>query len=128
MAQALFLDEACVRQLVTMEDALAAVEEVFGEQGRGRVVNVPRVRAPVKGGTLRITAPETDPSATQAQIAASTTSSGPTSSTGAARCSTRRTPVPTIRIWMGRRWFSTWVHPTLQPMGCCDCFWNWMVK
>lgn len=56
MAGALFLDEACVRQLVTMEDALAAVEEVFGEQGRGQVVNVPRVRAPVKGGTLRITA------------------------------------------------------------------------
>lgn len=56
MAQALFLDEACVRQLVTMEDALAAVEEVFAEQGRGRVFNVPRVRAPVKGGTLRITA------------------------------------------------------------------------
>ncbi|MEK6592376.1 MAG: ornithine cyclodeaminase family protein [Pseudomonadota bacterium] len=53
---ALFLDEACARQLVTMEDALAAVEEVFGEQGRGHVVNVPRVRAPVKGGILRITA------------------------------------------------------------------------
>lgn len=56
MSNALFLDEACVRQLVTMEDALAAVEEVFGEQGRGGVFNVPRVRAPVKGGTLRITA------------------------------------------------------------------------
>jgi ornithine cyclodeaminase/alanine dehydrogenase-like protein (mu-crystallin family) len=56
MANALFLDEACVRQLVTMEDALVAVEEVFGEQGRGQAMNVPRVRAPVKGGTLRITA------------------------------------------------------------------------
>ena len=56
MANALFLDEACVRQLVTMDDALAAVEEVFGEQGRGHVLNVPRVRAPVKGGILRITA------------------------------------------------------------------------
>jgi alanine dehydrogenase len=56
MSNALFLDEACVRQLVTMEDALAAVEEVFGAQGRGGVFNVPRVRAPVKGGTLRITA------------------------------------------------------------------------
>ncbi len=56
MAGALFLDEACVRQLVTMEDALAAVEEVFGAQGRGGVFNVPRVRAPVKGGILRITA------------------------------------------------------------------------
>jgi ornithine cyclodeaminase/alanine dehydrogenase-like protein (mu-crystallin family) len=39
-----------------MEDALAAVEEVFREQGRGNVVNVPRVRAPLKGGVLRITA------------------------------------------------------------------------
>ncbi len=56
MAEALFLDEACVRRLVTMEDALAAVEEVFVEQGRGHVINVPRVRVPVKGGTLRITA------------------------------------------------------------------------
>jgi alanine dehydrogenase len=56
MPNALFLDEACVRQLVTMEDALGAVEEVFGAQGRGGVFNVPRVRAPVKGGTLRITA------------------------------------------------------------------------
>ena len=54
--RALFLDEACVRQLVTMEDALAAVEEVFGAQGRGGVFNVPRVCAPVKGGILRITA------------------------------------------------------------------------
>jgi len=56
MAEALFLDEACVRRLVTMDDALAAVEEVFAAQGRGGVFNVPRVRAPVKGGTLRITA------------------------------------------------------------------------
>lgn len=53
---ALFLDERCVAGLLTMEDALAAVEEVFGEQGRGRAVNVPRVRAPLKGGVLRITA------------------------------------------------------------------------
>ncbi len=53
---AIFLDEKCVRDLVTMQDALEAVEEVFREQGNGNVVNVPRVRAPVKGGTLRITA------------------------------------------------------------------------
>jgi ornithine cyclodeaminase/alanine dehydrogenase-like protein (mu-crystallin family) len=53
---ALFLDERCVAGLLTMEDALAAVEEVFREQGRGNVVNVPRVRAPLKGGVLRITA------------------------------------------------------------------------
>lgn len=53
---AIFLDERCVASLVTMDDALAAVEEVFREQGRGGVVNVPRVRAPIKGGVLRITA------------------------------------------------------------------------
>jgi ornithine cyclodeaminase/alanine dehydrogenase-like protein (mu-crystallin family) len=53
---ALFLDERCIAGLLTMDDALAAVEEVFREQGRGGVVNVPRVRAPLKGGVLRITA------------------------------------------------------------------------
>ncbi|MBT4907037.1 MAG: ornithine cyclodeaminase family protein [Rhodospirillaceae bacterium] len=52
----LFLDENCVAELVGMDDALAAVEEVFGEVGRGSVTNVPRVRAPLKDGTLRITA------------------------------------------------------------------------
>lgn len=53
---ALFIDERCIAGLLTMDDALSAVEEVFREQGRGHVVNVPRVRAPLKGGVLRITA------------------------------------------------------------------------
>lgn len=52
----LFLDEKCVADLIGMDDALEAVEEVFGEVGRGNVTNVPRVRAPLKNGTLRITA------------------------------------------------------------------------
>jgi ornithine cyclodeaminase/alanine dehydrogenase-like protein (mu-crystallin family) len=39
-----------------MPDALEAVEEVFRAQGNGEVYNVPRVRAPVKGGIVRITA------------------------------------------------------------------------
>lgn len=52
----LFLDEKCVARLVSMDDALVAVEEVFGEVGRGTVTNVPRVRAPLGDGTLRITA------------------------------------------------------------------------
>ena len=52
----ILLDEQCIKSLVTMDDALEAVEEVFREQGRGQVINVPRVRAPVKGGILRITA------------------------------------------------------------------------
>ncbi len=52
----LFLDENCVAELVGMDDALGAVEEVFGEAGRGNVTNVPRIRAPLGDGTLRITA------------------------------------------------------------------------
>ena len=51
----LFMDEECVTGLVTMDDALEVLDELFREQGRDRVVNVPRVRAPVKGGILRIT-------------------------------------------------------------------------
>jgi len=56
MSRAIFLNEQAVKDLVSMPDALAAVEEVFREQGNGHVVNVPRVRAPLQGGTLRITA------------------------------------------------------------------------
>jgi alanine dehydrogenase len=52
----IFLDEASVAKLVTMPDALEAVEEVFGELGKANVVNVPRVRAPLNEGILRITA------------------------------------------------------------------------
>jgi alanine dehydrogenase len=51
----IFMDEECVTGLVTMDDALEVLDELFREQGRDRVVNVPRVRAPVKGGILRIT-------------------------------------------------------------------------
>jgi hypothetical protein len=53
---AILLDEQCIRGLIGMPDALAAVEEVFRAQGNGGVLNVPRVRAPVKGGIVRITA------------------------------------------------------------------------
>lgn len=51
-----FLDEATIAKLLSMGDALAAVEEVFGELGKGNVTNVPRVRAPLNDGVLRITA------------------------------------------------------------------------
>ena len=53
---AILLDEQCIRSLIGMPDALAAVEEVFRAQGNGGVLNVPRVRAPVMGGIVRITA------------------------------------------------------------------------
>jgi len=52
----IFLSEADVVRLVGMDDALAATEEVFREAGNGHVTNVPRVRAPLNDGTLRITA------------------------------------------------------------------------
>ena len=52
----LFLDEQCVSGLVTMQDALEVVEEAFREQGASNVINVPRVRAPLRDGVLRITA------------------------------------------------------------------------
>lgn len=52
----IFLDEACVKSLVGMDDALAATEEVFLNVGKGSVTNVPRVRVPLNDGTLRITA------------------------------------------------------------------------
>jgi ornithine cyclodeaminase/alanine dehydrogenase-like protein (mu-crystallin family) len=52
----IFLDEATVTRLVGMDDALDATEEVFREAGKHNVTNVPRVRAPLSDGTLRITA------------------------------------------------------------------------
>ena len=52
----IFLDEATVTRLVGMTDALEATEEVFREAGRRNVTNVPRIRAPLRDGTLRITA------------------------------------------------------------------------
>jgi len=52
----IFLDEKAVTRLVGMKDALEATEEVFREAGKGNVTNVPRVRAPLNEGTLRITA------------------------------------------------------------------------
>lgn len=53
---ALFLDEYSVSGLVSMQDALDAVEEVFREQASGSASNMPRMRAPLKEGVLRITA------------------------------------------------------------------------
>ena len=52
----IFLDEDAIAGLLTMQTALSAVEEVFAAQGRNEVVNIPRIRTPVKGGILRITA------------------------------------------------------------------------
>ena len=52
----LFLDERTVSTLVNMDDALQSTEAVFHDAGQSGVVNVPRVRAPLAKGILRITA------------------------------------------------------------------------
>lgn len=52
----IFLDESSVARLLTMQDAIDAVEEVFFNLGKGNVTNVPRVRVPLNEGILRITA------------------------------------------------------------------------
>lgn len=52
----LFLDEGTVSTLVNMDDALRTTEAVFDDAGQNRVVNIPRVRAPLAAGFLRITA------------------------------------------------------------------------
>jgi ornithine cyclodeaminase/alanine dehydrogenase-like protein (mu-crystallin family) len=53
---ALFLDEHSIAGLLTMDDALAAIEDVFREDGMGRVASVPRTREPLSKGILRIAA------------------------------------------------------------------------
>ena len=53
---ALFLDEQNIAGLLTMDDALAAIEDVFREDGMGRVASVPRTREPLNKGILRIAA------------------------------------------------------------------------
>ena len=52
----LFLDESTVAKLVDMDDALESTEAVFRDAGHNGVINVPRVRAPLAKGILRITA------------------------------------------------------------------------
>ena len=52
----LFLDEAAVAAVLTMDDALAAVAEAFAARGRGAVTNLPRAVLRHSGGTVRITA------------------------------------------------------------------------
>lgn len=52
----LFLDEATVAKLVNMDDALQSTEAVFRDAGHDDVINIPRVRAPLAKGILRITA------------------------------------------------------------------------
>jgi ornithine cyclodeaminase/alanine dehydrogenase-like protein (mu-crystallin family) len=50
----LYLTEEQVEGLVTMADAMAAVEECFRHQGEGRATNEPRRRVRVPGGLLHV--------------------------------------------------------------------------
>jgi len=52
----LFLDETTVLGLIDMDDAIAEVEDAFHASGTGEASTVPRMRAPLGNGTLRITA------------------------------------------------------------------------
>ncbi len=52
----LFLTESDVDDLLTMEETIDAVEEVFKEQGQGKVANTPRWRTTGRGGMLHIMA------------------------------------------------------------------------
>lgn len=51
---AIFLTEQDVTQLLTMEDALAAVEAVFKSQAKGEATNEPRRRVRASGATLHV--------------------------------------------------------------------------
>ncbi len=50
----LYLTEADVASLLTIEDALEAVEECFHRLARGTVDNRPRMRLPLEGGQLAV--------------------------------------------------------------------------
>ena len=50
----LYLTEAEVGELLTVEDALAAVEECFQRLARGSIVNRPRTRTRVDGGVFAV--------------------------------------------------------------------------
>lgn len=52
----LFLEEAAIAELLTMDDALAAVSEGFAGRARGAVGNLPRALLRHSGGTIRVTA------------------------------------------------------------------------
>lgn len=52
---AIFLSEADIAGLVTIEDAIDAVEEVFRISGEGAVINPPRQQIDIPDGYLRLT-------------------------------------------------------------------------
>lgn len=53
-AMAIYLTEAEISQLLTMEDTLQVLEELFAARARGEIVNRPRVRVPIQAGTYNV--------------------------------------------------------------------------
>lgn len=51
---AIYLTEAEISQLLTMDDAIAVLEELFAARARGEIVNRPRIRVPIEGGTYNL--------------------------------------------------------------------------
>ena len=52
---AVFLSEADIKSLVTIEDAIDAVSDVFKISGDGDVINPPRQQIDIPEGYLRLT-------------------------------------------------------------------------
>lgn len=53
---AIYLTEADISGLLTMQDTLEVLEEMFAARARGEVVNKPRVRVPFPGGNYNLMA------------------------------------------------------------------------
>jgi alanine dehydrogenase len=51
---ALYLTEADIGDLLTMSDVLATLEEAFRARARGEIVNRPRIRIPISGGSYNL--------------------------------------------------------------------------
>ena len=51
---AIYLTEAEIGELLTMEDTLTVLEELFAARARGEIVNRPRVRVPITAGTYNV--------------------------------------------------------------------------
>lgn len=51
---AIYLTETQISQLLTMEDTLTVLEELFAARARGEIVNRPRVRVPITAGTYNV--------------------------------------------------------------------------
>jgi ornithine cyclodeaminase/alanine dehydrogenase-like protein (mu-crystallin family) len=51
---ALYLTEADIAPLITMDDTLIVLEDLFAARARGEIVNRPRMRVPIQGGTYNV--------------------------------------------------------------------------